>query len=191
MSIELHPVTKDRWGDLVKLFEGRGPRGGTPATDWCYCMWWRDRTEDKATNKRTMGRLVRGGAEPGLLAYDDDDPIGWVSIQPRPSHARLLASRSLGPRDDPGDAGIWSIVCLYVYPSARRSGLTERLIEGAVAHARRRGARVVEAYPLEKVTGADGRDYMGARKHFTAAKFRTHRDANGRVVMRRALRSRR
>jgi len=59
---------------------------------------------------------------------------------------RLATSRVLAPVDD---APVWSIVCFFVARAHRGRGLMRRLIEGAVAHARRAGARLVEAYPVE------------------------------------------
>ncbi len=70
-GIAVHPVTPERWPDMVELFERRGPRGGrrnVPAYG-CWCMYWRDRSLGHGTpKKRAMGNLVRKGREPGLLA---------------------------------------------------------------------------------------------------------------------------
>jgi hypothetical protein len=38
--MEIHPVTPERWPDLADLFTRPGPRGGTPMTAGCWCMWW-------------------------------------------------------------------------------------------------------------------------------------------------------
>src|SRR4051794_26934277 len=74
VSFEVHPVTPERWPDMVELFERRGVRGGrgnTPAYG-CWCMYWRDRSlAHGEPKKRAMAKLVRGGREPGLLAYED------------------------------------------------------------------------------------------------------------------------
>ena len=92
--IEVHPVTPDRWEDMVELFEQRGPRGGyrnTPAYG-CWCMWWRDRAlEHGEGKKRGMEELVRKGRRPGLLAYEDGSPVGWISIAAREEYAQLKA----------------------------------------------------------------------------------------------------
>ena len=49
--ITVHPVTKERWADLVELFERPGPRGGSPMPANCWCMWWRARAGDAGKNK--------------------------------------------------------------------------------------------------------------------------------------------
>ena len=46
-------------------------------------------------------------------------------------------------------APVWAITCLVVAKDCRRQGLMRPLIAAAVAHAQRRGARIVEAYPID------------------------------------------
>jgi len=66
VSFEIHPVTPERWPDLVELFERRGVRGGrrnSPAYG-CWCMYWRDRSLPHGEpKKRDMGHseLYRRG----------------------------------------------------------------------------------------------------------------------------------
>lgn len=177
----VHSLTPDRWPDLVDLFERRGPRGGyrnTPAYG-CWCMWWRDRTiEHGEPKKRALEQLVRAGREPGLVGYDDGEPVGWVSVAPREDHAALLQSPQYRPRDH--DDHVWSIVCFAVDRHARRRGVTGALLEAAVAHACRRGATSVEAYPHN--TKRD--DYMGWRDFYLARGFEVLRVANKRAIVR-------
>jgi GNAT superfamily N-acetyltransferase len=180
--LEVHAVTPERWPDLVQLFERRGPRGGyrnTPAHG-CWCMYWRDRSlEHGAPKKQALARLVRAGREPGLLAYEDGEPVGWVAIAPRDEYGALLRSPQYGPRDV--DEGVWSVVCFAVDRPAQRQGVAGALLGAAVEHACACGASAVEAYPhVSKAT-----DYMGGRELFTMHGFRAVRDANKRVVVRR------
>jgi hypothetical protein len=35
LIFEIHPLTSERWGDLVSLFGPHGADGG------CWCMYWR------------------------------------------------------------------------------------------------------------------------------------------------------
>ena len=180
-KLEIHPVTRERWPDMVKLFERRGPRGGhrnTPGYG-CWCMYWRDRSLEHGTpKKRAMGTLVRAGREPGLLAYDDGEPIGWVSIAPREEFHTLLRSPQYRPRDE--DEDVWSIVCFVVDRYAQRQGVASALLEAAVEHARKRGATAVEAYPHV----SNGSDYMGSVPLYEDAGFARVRDANKRAIYR-------
>jgi ribosomal protein S18 acetylase RimI-like enzyme len=166
---------------MVELFERRGPRGGhrnTPAYG-CWCMYWRDRSLQHGTpKKRRMGALVRAGREPGLLAYEGGEPIGWISIAPREEFGALLRSPQYRPRDE--DEGVWSIVCFTVDRYARREGVAAALLDGALAHAFARGAATVEAYPHV----SDRQDYMGPLSLYENAGFVRVRDANKRLVVR-------
>jgi GNAT superfamily N-acetyltransferase len=139
------PLTPARLDDLERLFGPRGACGG------CWCMYPRlGRAEFQRGkgegNRRAFRRLVQRRTVPGVLAYLGAEPVGWCAIEPRSEYRRLATSRVLAPVDE---VPVWSIVCFFVARAHRGRGLTRRLIEAAVAHARRRGARVVEAYPVE------------------------------------------
>ena len=143
-------------------------------------MWWRDRAVPHGTpKKRRMGALVRAGREPGLLAYDQDEPVGWVSVAAREEFEVLLRSPQYRPRDE--DEGVWSIVCFTIDRYARGRGVAGALLDAAVAHACSRGASVVEGYAHVSNAG----DYMGARDLFLAHGFRDFREANKRTIVRR------
>jgi GNAT superfamily N-acetyltransferase len=181
-GFRVHPLTPDRWPDLVELFERRGPRGGhrnAPAYG-CWCMWWRNRAlEHGEPKKRALAELVRAGRETGLVAYDGGEPVGWVSIAPREEYPVLLTSPQYRPRDE--DEHVWSLVCFAVDRYARGRGVTEALLEAAVAHACRRGATSVEAYAHD--TKRD--DYMGSRELYLAHGFELVRPLKKRTIVRR------
>lgn len=139
------PLTPDRWKDLETLFGERGACGG------CWCMWWRlKRSEFEAgkgaANRRAFRSIVTSGREPGLLAYLDGEPVGWCAVEPRERYPALERSRVLAPVDE---EPVWSVTCLFVARPHRRSGVSVALLRGSVAHARARGARLVEGYPVE------------------------------------------
>src|SRR3989304_3883173 len=104
-DVEFHPLTPNRWSDLETLFGPRGAIGG------CWCMWWRLKRSDwerlrGSGNKRALKKIVASGAEPGLLAYADGQPIGWCAIAPHEEYPVLDRSPTLEPVDDPpGGAG--------------------------------------------------------------------------------------
>ncbi len=83
---------------------------------------------------------------------------------------------------------MWSIVCLFIAEGHRRQGLSSALVEGAVAYAKRRGARIVEAYPVEpkKDPMPDVFAYTGIAAAFTRAGFKeVARRSETRPIMRR------
>jgi GNAT superfamily N-acetyltransferase len=144
-QLRILPLTPDRWPDLERLFGARGACGG------CWCMAWR-RTRAEFVrgkgegNRRAFRAVVRSGAEPGVLAFLDGEPVGWCAVAPRDVYPALARSRVLAPVDD---RPVWSISCLFVTKDQRRSGVSVALIRAAAAHAASHGASVVEAYPVE------------------------------------------
>jgi GNAT superfamily N-acetyltransferase len=183
MTLEIHPVTPERWPHLVELFERRGVRGGhrnSPAYG-CWCMYWRDRSlAHGEPKKRAMAKLVRAGREPGLLAYGDGVPAGWVAIAPREEYTAILRSPQYRPRDSGGGEHVWAIVCFTIDKELRRRGIAAALLDAAVEHASVHGATSVEAYPHAD----DPRDYMGAGELYRRAGFAKVRAANKRTIVR-------
>jgi ribosomal protein S18 acetylase RimI-like enzyme len=186
VTLEIQPVTPERWPDMVTLFERKGPRGGhrnTPAYG-CWCMYWRDRTLPHGEpKKRAMARIVRAGREPGLLAYDGGEPVGWVAIAPREEYRAILASPHYRPRESGGGGHVWAIVCFTIDRPAQRRGIATALLDAAVEYASAHDATFVEAYP--HLTKPD--DYMGGVELYRRAGFREVRPANKRAIMRREL----
>jgi GNAT superfamily N-acetyltransferase len=182
--LDVEPATAERWADLVDLFERRGPRGGrrnVPAYG-CWCMYWRDRSlEHGAPKKRALGSLVRAGRDPGLLAYDGDEAVGWISVAPREEYGALLASPQYRPEDS--DEGVWSIVCFVVDRPRWGGGVASALIDGAIGHARARSAAHLEAYPHRSKKD----NYMGHLDLFLERGFDVVRQTRARAVVRRSL----
>lgn len=145
------PATADRWGDVEAVFMAKGcsqARG-------CWCMYYRTSgaTPLRAgetiaqANRWRLRALVAGNAIPGLLAYAGDTPVGWVSVAPRGEFLKLRRSSVLKPVDA---ADAWSIVCFVVAGEWRHRGVANALLRGAIAHATRCGARILEAYPVDR-----------------------------------------
>ena len=164
-------MTPGRWADITALFD----EGGDPKT--CSCMFWRVRSKDwsfanAAEAREGLHAIVDADRDPapGLLAYADGRPVGWVSVAPREDFPRLTSSRVRLAIDD---RPVWSIVCFVVSRSARGQGLTTRLLDAAMDYAIKRGAPALEAYP---VAVGDGRipaavGYTGLLSTFLAAGF--------------------
>lgn len=185
--VAFHPLTPARWPDLVRLF------GPSAACAGCWCMWWRlTRAEFAAGlgagNRRGLRAYVKAGQVPGLLAYRGGEPVGWVAVEPRAAFPRLARSRTLAPVD--GEP-VWSITCFFVAPEHRGRGLTRALVEAAARHARARGAKVVEAYPVDPHGKmADGAVYHGAVSTFVRLGFReVARRSRARPIVRKGLKA--
>jgi GNAT superfamily N-acetyltransferase len=123
--------------------------------------------------RAAMAKLARRRRAPGLLAYEDDVPVGWIAIAPRDELGRIEASRATPPVDD---AAVWVIPCLTVHKIARGRGVALALIGAAVAYAGEHGAPAVEAYPRAgKARTGDDNAYFGTEPLFRRAGFRVIR----------------
>jgi GNAT superfamily N-acetyltransferase len=187
MAFEVHPLTRDRWDDLVELFS----RPGASIPRSCWCMYYRKtggggvgRAEE---NRAGLRSLVEGGQVPGLIGYDDGEPVGWISLGPRAEYPRLARSPVMKPVDH---RPVWSIVCFFVDRRARGKGVAGRLLAAAVDYARSRGATLLEAYPVDK-PGPSQADFpwFGTASMFRRAGFtEVARRRDHRPVVRRRLR---
>ena len=182
--MEFHPVTPDRWDDLVDLF---GPNG---AYSGCWCMWNRQTNAQFDAhhgddNRESLHSLVEE-RPPGLLAYADGVPVGWVSLGPYGDFSRLARSPVAKPVDD---TPVWAITCFVVRRGWRGKGVASALLDAAVDYASARGATTVEAYPLDPDGKADNAAaWMGLASMFHEAGFtEIARRKPTRPVMRKAL----
>lgn len=192
-TLEIVPLTPDRWDDVASLFG----EGGDPKS--CSCMYWRIRSKDWSfanvrETREGFHRLVDEARDPapGLLAYRDGRAVGWVSVAPRDDYERLTNSRVRSKIDD---LPVWSVVCFVVSKSERGQGLTSLLLDAATAYAVDHGAPGLEAYPVDpgegRVPAALG--YTGLLSTFTAAGFRIVHEIDSpqskvrRVIVRREL----
>ncbi len=142
------PATPARWPDFEALLGERGGCGG------CWCMLWRLGRKDfeaqsGAGNRAAMKALFDAGAEPGLIAYEGDLPVGWCSVAPRSDFPRLDRSRVLRPVDD---QEVWSLSCFLIRKSHRNRGISRALLDAAGDFVRARGGRILEGYPIDPKT---------------------------------------
>jgi GNAT superfamily N-acetyltransferase len=169
MTVRIVPATAARWDGLADLF-ARG------VVKNCGCMWFRQSPAetkagwDDGGNMAALEEIVCAGREPGLLAYDGEVAVGWVSVGPREDFlSRLTVSRDLKPA--PGE-GVWSVLCFWVRSSHRRRGLAGELLDAAVGYAREHGAAAVEGVPVEPGGRiSSGSVYTGTTTMFAAAGF--------------------
>jgi GNAT superfamily N-acetyltransferase len=200
VPLQIKPLTPDRLKDLAVLFE----QGGDPK--WCWCAYFRVRgisfsNASKARHRSILETATRDGAAegraPGLVAYEGDEAVGWISIGPRDDYERLAHSKVLAPVDD---TPVWSIVCFVVGRQARGRGIARALLDAGVDYARAHGARMLEAYPTEVPNGTripSAEVYRGTLSMFERAGFKVVARRAGpgaatpRPIVRRAIRTRR
>lgn len=192
LPVKIRPLTASRWPDFEKLM---GPRGGMGG---CWCMWWRlprkrYETQKGSRNKSAMRRIVKAGPPPGVLAYAGREAVGWCALAPRQDYVALENSRVLAPPDTTDTAQpVWSVVCFYIAKSWRRKGVSTALLRGAAEFARKRGARILEGYPVDpqpgKVASMLPWAYTGLPQTFQRAGFgEIARRSPTRPIMRKGI----
>lgn len=174
MQLSIRPLTPGRWPDLEAIF---GARGCSVARA-CWCMYYRrsgagaqsaSHMARARANKAELKALVDAGRPPGLIGYRGRVPVGWVSLGPREDYGRLARSPVMRPVDD---QPVWSVICFVVPSQYRGQGVAKALLAGAIAYARKQGARLVEAYPVDRRSrSSDDAMWFGAKSMYDAAGF--------------------
>ena len=184
-KLTVQALTADLWPALEDLF------GKWGASNGCWCMYWRlggayrGRREE---NKRALRNIVRGGFPPGLLAFDGNLAVGWCQLTPRDA-IPWLDHMWWFQRVDA--APVWSISCFFVRRSYRRQRVMTHLIFAALQAAKRAGAAVLEAYPIDTdVANSTSNIFTGTASTFARAGFReVARRAPARPIMRHDLKA--
>lgn len=165
----LVPELLDAMGSVL-----RGSWGST-----CWCIYPRlthremlDLPGDGPHGPRRreeMTRLAARDHSPGLLAFEGEQPVGWVAVAPRSELNRIARSRATPPVDD---EPVWVIPCVTVHRQHRGRGVAVALIRAAVSYAGEHGATHVEAYPRagNERTGDDNA-FFGTEPLFRRAGF--------------------
>ena len=151
MPVQVRPATADRWSDLVRVF---GRRGEDPSWCWCRLFLGSAISESAASGPRPDNRgalrqeITHAAVPPGLLAYVEDQPVGWTRVGPRSDFPRVSGNRALAQvlTEDPG---VWWVTCFAVDSRRRRSGVGSALLTAAVEFAGEHGATAVEGHPVD------------------------------------------
>ena len=177
-KLTFRPLTPELMDELGTIFRGSWGRG-------CWCMYPRltdaqlrelPGTGSASQRQRAaMAQLARRSLAPGILAFEGDEPVGWIAIAPRTELGRIETSRTT-PRVD--NKNVWVIPCITVRKSARGRGIAVALIQTAVSYATEHGVPVVEAYPRagSDRTGDDNA-YFGTEPLFRRAGFQVVRES--------------
>lgn len=179
-GITVVPANQATCDDLDTVFGSRG------SAAICQCQRYKLAPreafksfppEERALRLRTQTMCGQPGAPTtsGLVAYLDDEPVGWCAVEPRPAYQGLLRVYRVpweGRTEDKEDEGVWAVTCVFARAGFRRRGVGYTLARAAVDFARERGARALEAYPMLLQPGEEvtwGELHMGTRSIFAAA----------------------
>jgi GNAT superfamily N-acetyltransferase len=191
--ISVVPANDASCEDLQTLFGTRG------AASWCQCQRYKLRPRESFRSFPVEERMRRlheqtGCGDPesertsGLVAYLDREPVGWCAVEPRPEYEGLLRVFRVpwdGRDEDKTDDTVWAVTCLFVRAGFRKRGISGALARAAVAFARERGARAVEAYPITETNVIAEELHVGTPNVFAdAGLVEVSRPTVRRLVMR-------
>ena len=192
-SFSAVPANEASWEDLQTVFGARGQASR------CQCQRYKLRPresfasfpeEERARRLRqqTDRGHPRSGTTSGLVAYLDDEPVGWCAVEPRTAYAGLLRNNRVpwaGRAEDKTDDSIWAVTCLFTRAGFRKRGISRALARAAVDFARERGARAIEGYPMTTKSAILEELHVGTEGVFADAGFtEVSRPTPRRVVMR-------
>jgi GNAT superfamily N-acetyltransferase len=193
-DVRVVPANEASWEDIEAVFGRRGSQAV------CFCQRYKLQAgeafktyppEERALRLREQTHAGEAGAATsGLIAYLDDEPVGWCAVEPRPAYFGLLRVYRTpweGRNEDKADGSVWAATCVLVRAGYRKRGIAYALAKAAVDHAKRRGARALEAYPMRSETGEVTWDeiHVGTESIFAAAGMRpVSHPGKRRVVMR-------
>jgi len=160
-EIVFKPVDLTTWDDFDALFESdEGP-------GFCWCMRKlispdKPDQDENFYKRAFIKQRVQDGLPIGLLAYKDEEPIAWCSVNPYKTCFRLS-------EDEPKN-NVLSLACFFVNREYRDKKFAELFIEKAITFARENGAEYLEACPVN--LDAPGYKLMGLVASFEKAGFK-------------------
>jgi GNAT superfamily N-acetyltransferase len=191
--ISVVPANEASWEDLQKIFGTRGP------ASTCQCQRYKLRPREAFRNFPVEERAHRlrqqtecghpdSDTTSGLVAYLDGEPAGWCAVEPRSAYEGLVRNNRVpweGRAEDKADDSVWAVTCFAIRAGYRKRGVSRALARAAVDFARERGARAIEAYPINTKNVILEELHVGTVGVFAGAGFaEVGRPSLRRVVMR-------
>jgi GNAT superfamily N-acetyltransferase len=191
--VRIVPANEASWEDLQTVFGTRGPAAR------CQCQRYKLRPREAFRSFPVEERAARlraqtdsghpdADATAGLVAYVDDDPVGWCAVEPRTAYEGLLRNTRVpweGRDEDKADDSVWAVTCVFTRAGFRKRGVSRELVRAAVDFARERGATAIEGYPITTKDVIVEELGVGTEGVFAAAGFsEVSRPTKRRIVMR-------
>lgn len=173
-SLVTRAVGPDDVPDLASLFES------SRNTRRCFCtalcstrtsFAWGWLTGGNQERFEAIGR--RESAPMGVLAFEADQPVGWVACGPRSRYARAEAGRSqmLRHTDRVEDDSVWLVACYFIDAAHRSQGVAHALLSAAIQLAREEGAIAVEGWPLSTGHHVSADSHLGREELYDSFGF--------------------
>jgi len=192
-GINVVPANEASWEDLQTIFGTRG-QGSR-----CQCQRYKLRSRESFASSPAEERAFRlrqqtdcghpeSGTTSGLVAYLDNEPVGWCAIEPRTAYPGLLLNNRVpweGRAEDKADDSVWAVTCFFTRAGFRKRGVSRALARAAVEFAHEHGARAIEGYPIITKNVISEELHVGTKDVLADAGFtEVSRPTLRRVVMR-------
>jgi GNAT superfamily N-acetyltransferase len=192
-EISVVPANEASWDDLQTVFGTRGQASR------CQCQRYKLRRRESFRSFPAEERAHRlrqqtdcghpeSGTTSGLVAYLEDEPVGWCAVEPRTAYEGLVRNNRVpweGRTEDKTDDSVWAVTCVFTRAGFRKRGIGRVLVRAAVDFARERGARAIEGYPMTTKKAILEELHVGTEGMFADAGFEeVTRPTLRRVVMR-------
>jgi GNAT superfamily N-acetyltransferase len=176
--VRVVPADEASWADLQAVLGTRG------ATSRCQCQRYKLGSgesfgsfpvEERAERLRQQAHPGHPGAPTsGLVGYLGDEPVGWCAVESRSAYdglRRVFRVPWEGRDEDRADPSVWAVTCVLTRAGFRRRGVSRAMVAATVDHARDRGARAVEGYPIITTDVIAEELHVGTLATFEAAGF--------------------
>jgi GNAT superfamily N-acetyltransferase len=180
MEIIIKPLSPEM-GETFTNYIRRMDFHHAPHWKYCNCQYyhtccsnedWRNRTDEM--NRNLALENIQRGVMHGFMAFDGDQPVGWINANDLRNLKRLEADEDLQVYE--GKTGM--VLCFLIHPDYRRQGLATRLLETAVEDFRARGYDRVIGKPFIWSSHPD-RQYHGVPSMFEKLGFENVSEING------------
>jgi len=161
-----------------------------PEWGGCYCHFyhfpgnmdkWGKATKDE--NRNATISLIKGKVMKGLLAFVNEEPVGWCNLNSKEVYEKIAID------NDPGDTPkgeIASVVCFLIAPAFRKKGVARKLLNHAIKTLKEKNFAWIEAYP-RKGDLSDAHSYHGPVSLFDSEGFSVVSENEHFLLMRKPL----
>ncbi len=123
----------------------------------CFCAFWhgkwktveewKEREKTRPLENRELVRQkLRFGFHPGVLAYDGNDLVAWISVGPLPEY--YWAWKRVAHLGETAIT-VGGIVCISVAPERRGTGIQPALLNALLEYGKNQNWKAIEGYPFD------------------------------------------
>ncbi len=189
LEIIVKPLNPQLIKDFLNFFDNVA---FTDNPDWsgCYCQFyhfpgsmkeWGEITKEQ--NRNASEKLILEEKMNGLLAYVNDQPVGWCNVNSKKKYSKILYEDEF---EENARDKIASIVCFVISPRFRKKGIARLLLQKAIINLRENGFKWLESYP-RKGELSDAHSYHGPVSLFSSEGFFVVNETEDSIVMRKDL----